>query len=174
MKQNMKELRKLKGVGDVLAKRFIEAGFDTLGKVAGADVEDLKKIPGTNPRVLPQIVSQAGELVEDVAKSREEKIEELKRQAASVKMRINDLACEVRNRFQEDISAKAGVKVEKEFRKFLLSLEKAEAKIPSRVKKAGKGLAKAEKRLAAFTGEGLKDIGRVVKKAKKSLKRVYR
>ncbi len=55
MKQAVHELRKLKGIGKVLAKRFIEAGYDTPGKIAHASIEDLGKIPGVNPRMLPQV-----------------------------------------------------------------------------------------------------------------------
>ncbi len=173
MKQGIKELQKLKGIGEVLAKRFFEAGYDTLAKVASASVEDLGKIPGVNPRVLQQIVSEAGKLAEEGAKSRAEKIEELKKRAESVKIQIHDLARDVRDRFKEDLSGKAGGKVEKEIQKFIISLERVEGKLESRVKRAGKGLAKAESRIAALADSGLKDIGKKIKKARKSLKRVY-
>jgi nucleotidyltransferase/DNA polymerase involved in DNA repair len=173
MKNDAKQLQKLRGIGEVLAKRFFEAGYDTLAKVASADVEDLKKIPGVNPRMLQQIVAQAGMLAEEAVKSRDEKIEELKKQAASIRMRINDLAVDVRDRFSENISGKAGCKVEKEIRKFVLSLEMVEGKLESRVKKAGEGLAKAESRIPGLAEGGLKEIAGRLKKARKSLKRVY-
>jgi DNA uptake protein ComE-like DNA-binding protein len=64
MKHETKQLQKLRGIGEVLAKRFFDAGYDTVAKVASADVEDLKKIPGVNPRMLQQIVTQAGVLIE--------------------------------------------------------------------------------------------------------------
>jgi nucleotidyltransferase/DNA polymerase involved in DNA repair len=173
MKHEAKQLKKLRGIGEVLARRFFEAGYDTVAKVASADVEDLKKIPGVNPRMLQHIVAQASMLSEEAAKSRDEKIEELKRQAASMKTQINDLAVDVRDRFREEISGKAGCKVEKEIRKFVLSLERVEGKLESSAKKAGKGLAKAESRIAGLAEGGLKDIAGKLKKARKSLKRVY-
>jgi hypothetical protein len=90
-----------------------------------------------------------------------------------MKTQINDLAVDVRDRFREEISGKAGCKVEKEIRKFVLSLERVEGKLESSAKKAGKGLAKAESRIAGLAEGGLKDIAGKLKKARKSLKRVY-
>jgi hypothetical protein len=123
--------------------------------------------------MLQQIVTQAGVLVDEAAKSRDEKIGELKQQAASMKMPINDLAVDVRERFKDELSGKAGCKVEKEMRKFVLSLERVEGKLESKVKKAGKGLAKAESRIMGLAEGGLKDIAGKLKKARKSLKSVY-
>ena len=37
MKDGMKELQKLKGVGEVLSRRFVEAGYDTFAKIAIAN-----------------------------------------------------------------------------------------------------------------------------------------
>jgi predicted flap endonuclease-1-like 5' DNA nuclease len=173
MKRQISELRKLKGIGEILARRLFEAGYDTLAKVAAAGEENLRKIPGVNPRMLSQIVAQAGSLAEEAAKSRDEKIEELKSRAASMKMRINELAVDVRDRFREEISGKTGGKVEKEIRKFVLSLEKIEGKLPSRAKKAAKGLVKAESRIAALSDCGLDVVGKKIRKARKSLKKVY-
>ena len=50
MKQRMRELQKLKGVGEVLSRRFVEAGYDTFAKIAAAGEEGLKKIQGLNPQ----------------------------------------------------------------------------------------------------------------------------
>jgi SMC interacting uncharacterized protein involved in chromosome segregation len=174
MKRQIKELQKLKGIGEILARRFFEAGYDTPAKIAAAGEEDLRKIPGVNPRMLSQIIAQAGLLAEEEKKSREEKIEELKSLAASMKTRINDLAHDVRDRFREEITGKTGGKVEKEIRKFVLSLEKIEGKLPSRAKKAAKGLVKAEKRISSLSDSGLAEIDTIVRKARKSLKKVYK
>ena len=37
MKEKMKELQKLKGIGEVLARRLVESSYDTIGKVASAE-----------------------------------------------------------------------------------------------------------------------------------------
>ena len=36
MKEQMKELQKLKGIGEVLSRRLVESSYDTIAKVAGA------------------------------------------------------------------------------------------------------------------------------------------
>ncbi len=174
MKRQIRELQKLKGIGEILARRFYEAGYDAPAKIAAAGEEDLRKIPGVNPRMLSQIIAQAALLAEEEKKSRDEKIEELKSLAASMKTRINDLALELRERFQEEITGKKGDKVEKEIRKFILSLEKIEGKLPARAKKAGKGLVKAENRISVLSDSGLAEIGKIMRKARKSLKKVYK
>ena len=57
--------------------------------------------------------------------------------------------------------------------KVIASLEKVEGKLETRVKKAGKGLAKAEKSLALLAAAGVTDIGKGLKKARKSLEKIY-
>jgi hypothetical protein len=173
MKQGMKELQKLKGVGEVLAQRFVEAGYDTFAKVAAAGEDGLKKIPGINPRLLQSIVTQAGELAGVAEGSRAKRVEELKQQAASLKEQVQNIALGVRDRYKEAVAGNAGKKVEKGILKVINSLEKVEGKLESRVKKAGRGLAKAEKRLEGLADAGLKGIGKGLKKARKSLKRVF-
>ena len=79
MKAGMKGMQKLKGIGEVLSRRLIEAGYDTFAKVAVAAEEELRKIQGINPRQIKSIVAQASELAEEAEKGRAEKVEELKK-----------------------------------------------------------------------------------------------
>jgi len=173
MKQAMKELQKLKGVGNILARRFIEAGYDTFAKIAATGEEGLRNIQGLNPRMVPSILAQAAELAGEAGKTRAEKVEELKLKAASMKEQVQDIALSVRNRFKEEATGKTGKKVEKEILKVISSLEKVESKLETKVKKTGKVLVKAEKRLAGLTETGLKGVGKGLKKARKSLERVF-
>jgi Holliday junction resolvasome RuvABC DNA-binding subunit len=173
MTKAMKELQKLKGVGAVLARRIAEAGYDTFAKVAAAGEEGLRKIPGINPRLLKSIVTQAEEMAGEAEKSTVKKVEELKQQATSLKERVQEIALGVRDRFKNEVVGTVGKKVEKEISKVITSLEKVEVIMERRVKKAGKGLAKAEKRMEALADAGLKGVGKGLKKARKSLKRVF-
>jgi hypothetical protein len=152
--------------------RLVEAGYDTFAKVAAAGEEGLKKIPGINPRLVPSIVEQAGKLAGEAQATRAQKVDALKRNAAVLKEQVQGVALRVRDSFSEEAAGKAGRKVEKEILKLITSLEKVEGKLDTRVKRAGKGLAKAEQRLASLADAGLADIGRGLKKARKSLKRV--
>ena len=66
----MKELQKLKGVGEILSRRFIEAGYDTFAKIAAAGEEGLRKVPGVNPRMLASIVAEAKALSGEIGKGK--------------------------------------------------------------------------------------------------------
>ncbi|HLO25764.1 MAG TPA: helix-hairpin-helix domain-containing protein [Geobacteraceae bacterium] len=173
MKQQMKELQKLKGVGTVLAQRLVAAGLDTFAKIAAAGEEGLKKIQGLNPRMIQPILTQAGEMIGEAQKSKAEKVAELKQKTDALKVQVQEIALSIRDRFKEEVVGKAGRKLEKEIVKVISSLEKVEGQLESKVKKAGKGLVKAEKRLADLADAKLKGIGKGLKKARKSLKRVY-
>jgi predicted flap endonuclease-1-like 5' DNA nuclease len=70
MKKETKELQKLKGIGEVLSQRLIEASYNTIAKVAAAEEHGLKKIPGMNPQKLRSIVTQAREMTSEAERSR--------------------------------------------------------------------------------------------------------
>ncbi len=70
MKEQMKELQKLKGVGEVLARRLVESSYDTIAKVAGAEKKGLERIAGMNPRKVKDIMTQARKLMGEAEKSR--------------------------------------------------------------------------------------------------------
>jgi len=172
MKKKINELKQLKGVGEVLARRLVEAGFDTFAKVTAAGEEGLEKIQGINQRMVSAILEQAGQLAGEGRATKTQKVEELKRHAASLKEQLQGVALRVRENFQEELAGKNGKKVEKQIMKVIASLEKVEGKLETRVKKAGKGLEKAGKSLAILAAAGLADIGKGLKKARKSLKKV--
>lgn len=168
-----KELQKLKGVGEVLSARLAAAGLDTFAKIAAAGTGGLAQIRGINPRSIPSIISQAEALAGTAEGDRRQKVEELKKSAALLKKRLQDMPLQLKERFQAELTGKAGRKVEKELFKALASLEKVEQKLGKRVKKAGKGLVRAEKRLLELTDARFKDVGRGLKKARKSLRKVF-
>ena len=172
MKKSIQDLQQLKGVGAVLSQRLVAAGLDTFAKVAAAGEEALRKIPGMNPRMIQSVLVQAGELAGDADKGRARKIEELKQHAVALKERIQKLALDVREKFETEVSGKLGKRVEKDLLKAVASLEKVEATMETKVKKAGKALVKAEQRLEGLCDSGLKGVGKGLKKARKALKRV--
>jgi uncharacterized coiled-coil DUF342 family protein len=172
MKKSIQDLQKLKGVGAVLSQRLVAAGLDTFAKVAAAGEEALRKIPGMNPRMVQSVLAQARELAGDADKGRARKVEELKQHAATIKERIQQLAIDVREKFETEVSGKLGKRVEKDLLKAISSLEKVEATMETKVKKAGKALVKAEQRLEGLCDSGLKGVGKGLKKARKALKMV--
>jgi predicted flap endonuclease-1-like 5' DNA nuclease len=70
MKDQTKELQKLKGVGEVLSRRLVEASYDTIAKVAAAEQKGLERIAGMNPQKIRAIVTQARQMTGEVEKSR--------------------------------------------------------------------------------------------------------
>jgi len=70
MKNQMKELQKLKGIGEVLSRRLVESSYDTIAKVAAAEVSGLERIAGMNPQKVRAIVTQARKMTGEAEKSR--------------------------------------------------------------------------------------------------------
>ena len=173
MRQRVKELQKLKGVGEILSQRMVAAGLDTFAKIVAAGEEGLKKIQGLNPRMIQPILTQAGEMVGEAQKSKAERAQELKKKTDSLKVQVQEIALSVKDRFKDEVAGKIGRKLEKDIVKVISSLERVEEKLEGKAKKAGKGLLKAEKRLANLADAKLKGVVKGLKKARKSLKRVY-
>ena len=59
MKNQLKELQQLVGIGEVLARRLIESSYDSIAKVACAEEKGLARIAGLNPKKVRSIVIQA-------------------------------------------------------------------------------------------------------------------
>jgi len=70
MKNQMKELQKLTGIGEVLSRRLIESSYNTIAKVAAAEEKGLEKIAGMNPKKVRAIVTQARQMTGEAEKSR--------------------------------------------------------------------------------------------------------
>jgi predicted flap endonuclease-1-like 5' DNA nuclease len=68
MKDPTKDLQKLKGVGEVLSRRLVEASYDTIAKVAAKE-KGLEKIPAMNPQKARDISAQARKLTGEAEKS---------------------------------------------------------------------------------------------------------
>ena len=69
MKEQIKELQKLRGIGEVLSQRLAEASYDTITKVAAAGEKGLEKIAGMNPQKVRDIVTQARKMTGEAEKS---------------------------------------------------------------------------------------------------------
>jgi predicted flap endonuclease-1-like 5' DNA nuclease len=70
MKEQMKELQKLKGIGEVLSRPLVESSYDTIAKVAAAEEKGLERIAGMNPQTGWSIVTQARKMTGEAEKSR--------------------------------------------------------------------------------------------------------
>jgi predicted flap endonuclease-1-like 5' DNA nuclease len=70
MKERMKELQKLQGIGEVLSRRLVESSYDTIAKVAAAEKKGLERIAGMNPQKIRSVVTQARKMTGEAEKSR--------------------------------------------------------------------------------------------------------
>ena len=70
MKEQMKELQKLRGIGEVLSRRLVESSYDTIAKVAGAEKKGLERIVGMNPQKVQDIITQARKMTGEAEKNR--------------------------------------------------------------------------------------------------------
>ncbi|RQW85922.1 MAG: helix-hairpin-helix domain-containing protein [Geobacter sp.] len=163
----IKKLTRLRGVGVVLATRFRDAGLDSFEKIVEAGADGLQKIRGINPRAILAILAQASEMV---AERTENAVEQSLNKASVLRVRIQDVAEDVRSRFGPEMKGKIGKKVEKELLKIVDHLDQASRAIQK--KKVVRGLVKAEKRLVISEKAGLKKVRRCLKKTRKALTRI--
>lgn len=174
MKKSLKELLLIKGVGVILAKRFIKAGYDTFDRIVAAGEEGLKSIQGINPKTIPSIIKHAGALAEETSAAHDKKVAELKKAAAGIRKQVDGMSDTLKARRGEELRGKSGKRIETELHKMITALEKTELKLGKRVKRAGKGLTKAGHSLSGLTPDmEAEAIERTLKKARKSLKKIY-
>lgn len=69
MKNQIKELQKLKGIGEVLSQRLVESSYDTIDKVAAAEEKGLERIAGMNLQKVRSIVTQARKMTGEAEKN---------------------------------------------------------------------------------------------------------
>jgi len=169
------DLQQLKGVGRVLGKRLQEMGLDSFEKIAAMGEDELIKVSGINPRNVKSILGQARELAEAEPSAREERVKALKQLLSEVREKVQTLAEGARERFQEELSGKAGKKLSSDLGKVLNVLEKMDQSRKSGKRcsrRAGKALNKAEKRVAGLEEASLKKVRKGLKKARKAVLKV--
>lgn len=172
-KSVQKELQQIKGVGEVVAQRLVEAGYDSFAKVAEAGEEGLKRIRGINPRGISSILEQAQKLAADVREGTDAQRLALQETAERLQKQVRELAATLRERLADKLPEKKGVRLEKEVDKLLKGLAKVQKQQGIRIKRARKSLAKTGKRLEGLAENGIKGLTRGLKKARKPLKRIW-
>ena len=70
MKEQMKELQKLKWIGEVLSRRLVESSYDTIAKVAAAEEKGLERIAAMTPKKARDIATQARKITGEAEKRR--------------------------------------------------------------------------------------------------------
>ena len=70
MHKQMKQLQQLSGVGKVLSQRLVENGYDSIAKVAAAQIKGLERIAGMHPKKVRTIVTEARGMTGEAEKDR--------------------------------------------------------------------------------------------------------
>jgi len=161
--------QQLKGIGRILAKRLFDAGFDSYAKLVQAGEEGLKKVRGIPPRSVASILAQAGELAAGAHTDRQEREESLQRRLCEVKEQLQTLALTTRGRFQDELAGKSGKKLSCDLVRIEDALERVHDGGKKGAKRAGKALAKAQKRVAGLEEASLKRVRKGLKRARKAV-----
>jgi hypothetical protein len=169
MIQTVEDLLQLKGVGRVLGKRLFDAGFDSFAKIAQAGADELKKVRGITPRSVASIQAQAKELSEGAHADRQAREEALQQRLSEVKGRLQTVAEITRERFQDQLTGKTGKKLSSDLVRIEDALERVHDGGKKGAKRAGKALAKAQKRVEGLEVASLKKVRKGLKKARKAV-----
>ncbi|HJV64995.1 MAG TPA: helix-hairpin-helix domain-containing protein [Geomonas sp.] len=171
MVHTAEDLQQLKGVGRILAKRLYDAGFDSFQKIADAGEEGLQRVRGISPRSIASILEQARQLAEAQHPDHPEREEALKRLVAEVREKIESLAKNARDRFQQKLEGKTGKKMTSDLVRIEDALQQMGAGGKKRAKRTSKALTKAGKRVAGLEEASLKKIRKSLKRARKAVAR---
>ena len=166
------ELQQLKGIGEILARRLGEAGLDSFARIAAAGEVGLRAIKGINPRAVPAIIEQARRLAETAAAERTARSDELKHQIVGLRGSLQALAAIVQKRYPEELADKSGRTITKELVRAFDLLGDIERKLPKRLKRAGKGLAKAGRSLAGLAEAAPKGVRKGLRRTRQALQGV--
>lgn len=174
MTASPKDLQQIKGIGTILSQRLIAEGLDSFAKITAAGVDGLKRIKGINPHAIGSIVEQAAQLAAAAPVETGSRIAELKEGISGLRLQVQSLTATARDRFQDKLSGKKGGKLTRQLVQVLDSLEGIEQKLPKRLKRAGKGLGKAQQRLSGLAEASVAKLSKGLKKTRKALKRVLK
>jgi hypothetical protein len=173
MDEALKDLTRLRGIGPVLGRRFLDAGLDGFEKIAEAGEEGLKVIRGLNHRMIPSILAQAAEILAAAEGSRESALQEMRQRIDRLAATVRDMAAHVKDRLGPEGVGRHGKRMEKEIFRILVLLDKLTARLGTKRKRTVKGLDLAEKRLLTLKDAGLTEIEKGLRKSRKSLKRIF-
>lgn len=173
MSLTAKELQQIRGIGEVLALRLLEAGHDSFKKIVKLGDSGLRKIKGLNPKAIPEILEQAGKLAVSDNNERDLKTAALKDSLQGLRLSVQELTRAAKDRFCEELAGKPGKKLTETLVRFIEALESVEESAGKKLKRSGKVIKKAEEQLEGLAEAGLKELRTGLKKARKALQRVH-
>ena len=171
-KKEVDKLTRIRGIGDILAQRLTVAGLDTFSRIAAAPPSKLAAIPGMNPRAVDGIIEQAATLASASTTGSEERGAGLKMQLGALRDRFGATASDLRGRFADELSCKAGRLISKEFVRIMDLLTDIEKQSHTQLKRAEKRIAKATRRCDKLAVSTISGLRKRLKKMRKSLDKV--
>ena len=171
-KTEIDKLTRIRGIGDILAQRLTAAGLDTFARIAAAPASKLAEIPGMNPRAVDGIIEQAAALASISTTGSKERGAALKMQLGALRERFGATAADLRTRFADELSCKAGRIISREFVRIMDLLTDIEKQSHTQLKRAEKRIAKATRRCDKLATTSISGARKRLKKMRKSLDKV--
>ena len=171
MGTNASQLKKLNGIGSVLAGRLVKEGLKTHQDIAEANPEALRSIQGMKDKDIAALQEQARVLTVRDAHNHENQLKSLIDNAERLKADINTLVSHLRDETLHDPSSQSAKAVRKEISRIMAALDMVETTLFSQMQRLGKGLAKADAKLAEVKNGTEEEISEGLKKARKKLDR---
>lgn len=100
--------------------------------------------------------------------------EELQAQAASLTVKLQEIALHLRERLGNEAEGKTARRLEKELVRVVASLDRAEQRLQRVLRRSEKGVVRAGGLLDGLADAPVAKTGKSLKKARKSLERIYR
>ena len=172
MSLTARELQKIRGIGEVLSLRLLEAGHDSFSRIAALGESGLKAIKGINPKAIPGILEQAGRFAAEESDERSKRRAALKESLQGLRQSVQSLASTAGDRFSEKLSGRSGKKLGEALVRFIEALEIVEERAGKKLKRSGRVVKKAEQQLEGLAEAGLKELRKGLKRGRRALQRV--
>ena len=175
MKDAIKQLQQIKGVGEILATRLVEAGFDTLPRLATATKEELAAVKGLQAANIPALQTQARELSAGADLATDDKnLTDMLENAERLRLGIASLVLKLRDQHAEGDDGKALRQLRKEITRVLATLERVEATLSEQLRRLSKKLSKADARLGTVAQGDLEALTKELRQTRKAIDKVVR
>jgi hypothetical protein len=169
MGTNYSQLKKINGIGSVLAGRLAKAGLTTHQDLAEADPDTLRAIKGMENMDIAELQDQAKALISEEKQNNELQLKSLLDNAERLKADINNLVGHLREATLNDPNNRSAKGLRKEISRIMAAMEQVENSLFSQMQRLGKKLAKADAKLAAVKNGTPEEISAGLKKARKKL-----
>lgn len=171
MRSEERELQRIRGIGKILARRFCESGYGTPACIAAATEEELRKIPGVNPRMISSMICEAASLSGPA--TTDPGLQGLAPQVARLRAAVAAVSLNVVSRIDVEKQGKGAKKLEKETQQLQQVLTALENTADRKMKRLAKVLAKGEKRVASLSERKPGRVAKGFRKTRKRLEEIY-